>query len=80
MKLRLQAIQAKTFISLTLSAQKLGVCLRDRWWEMGKNADVHAMCVQKKRGTIRCFELPLDWVECATLSIFFSALKYDIFH
>lgn len=48
MKLCLQAIQAKTFISLTLSAQKLGVCLRDRWWEMGKNADVHSMCVQKE--------------------------------
>lgn len=49
MKLCLQAIQPKTFISLTLSAQKLSVCMRDRWWEMGKNAYVHAMHVQKER-------------------------------
>lgn len=51
--------------------------MRDRRWEMGENAYVHAMCVQEER---KGPSSALNWVGCATLSVFFLILKYDLFH
>lgn len=81
MKLCLQDIQPKTFISLTLFAQKIMKCLYEEQKVENRKEYIRTcnVCTEGKKGTSQCFELLLDRVGYATLPILFSTMKYNFF-